>query len=175
MAAVDWQLQESRNGWCLNHFGHVSVFQQNSDAIRQFVFCGGIPLTIGPSRTMSYFMRREKAGATACLALGILLVFSEWPAVGIVLEAFGLLNLFGKMFPVAMAILKNMPVIGPILKGGGGKKNNRDRYDDDRYYDRGYYNQGYNDRYYPDDRDDGTRGYYWSVKVRDEIFNNTYL
>lgn len=111
-------------------------------------FCAGIPITIGPGRTAGYFFQPKKARATGCLTAGIVLVFLGWPILGIILEAFGFLNLFGNMFPVAMAILKNMPVIGPILKGDSSSKrrnNRRDSYygphegvephEDDRYYD----------------------------------------
>ncbi len=130
-------------------------------------------MTLGPGRTMGYFLQPKKARATGCLIAGITLVFIGWPIFGIILEVFGLLNLFGNMFPMAMMIIKQMPVIGPLLKGNAGKKNDsnndrgygggRDRYDDDdRYDDRyggddSYYND-YNDRGYPDD-DDRNRYY----------------
>lgn len=121
-------------------------------------FVAGVPLTIGPGRTVGYFLQPKKARATGCLALGILLVFFGHPVFGIILEAFGLLNLFGNMFPVAFAILKTMPVIGPLLSGNGRKKKNRydDRYDD-RYSDsRDSY---YDDRNYHDDDPDDNRYY----------------
>ena len=126
-------------------------------------------MTIGPGRTVGYFFQPKKARATACLALGIVLVFIGKPLLGIILEGFGVLNLFGNMFPVAFAILKTMPVIGPLLSGKGRpKSNSRDRYDD-RYDDRGndgYGAQGsyYDDRDYYDDRPGGggddNEGYY---------------
>lgn len=73
------------------------------------------------------------------------------------LEIFGLLNLFGNMFPIVTAMLKQMPVIGPILKGdGGGAKRRRDvddYYNDEdqdeyggrqeQYYEGGRQNEGY--------------------------------
>lgn len=122
-------------------------------------------MTLGPGRTAGYFLQPKKARATACLAAGIVLVFIGWPIFGIILEVFGLLNLFGNMFPMALMIMKQMPVIGTLLKGNAGKKNNnndrysggRDRYDDyDRYQDDRYDGGDslYNDRRYPDDDDD---------------------
>ena len=155
-------------GGALTLLGMSLFFNKTLMRLGNLCVVGGIPLTIGPSRTLGYLMKREKARATVCLALGILLVFSGWPVLGIALEAFGLLNLFGNMFPIAMAVLKTMPVIGPLLKGGEGKSKNRSRRDDydrdpyydDRYNDRGYDDRGNNDRYYPDDQDDDNRGYY---------------
>jgi len=160
-------------GGALTVFGMTLFFNKTLMRLGNLCFVAGIPLTLGPTRTLGYLMKKDKARATACLALGILLVFSGWPVIGIALEAFGLLNLFGNMFPIAMAVLKNMPVIGPLLKGGDRNKKNRSRrndydrdpYHDDRYndrYDDRYDNRGYDDRnsYYPHDRDDDNRGYY---------------
>lgn len=154
-------------GAALTVLGISLFFNKTLLRLGNLCFVGGVPLTIGPGRTMGYLMKKEKARATVCLALGILLVFAGWPVVGIVLEAFGFLNLFGNMFPVAMAILKNMPVIGPLLKGTKPKPRprnddyGRDPYYDDRYNDR-INERGYDDRnpYYPDDQDDDNRGYY---------------
>ena len=82
-------------------------------------------MTLGPGRTAGYFFQPKKARATACLGSGIFLVFVGWPILGLALEIFGLLNLFGNMFPFAMALLRQMPIIGPMLRGefgsnGGG-------------------------------------------------------
>jgi hypothetical protein len=127
-------------------------------------FIAGVPMTIGPGRTTGYFLQPKKSRATGCLALGIFLVFIGWPIFGIALEVFGLLNLFGNMFPVFMIILKQMPFVGNLLNGNGSgkkaaKKNNRQAPSRDRYsYDD-------NDEYYEEDRgrEDGyseRSGYY---------------
>lgn len=130
-------------------------------------FVAGVPMTIGPGRTAGYLVQPKKARATGCLALGILLVFFGYPVFGIILESFGVLNLFGNMFPLAFAILKTMPVIGPLLRGNGGsKKNSRDRYDDrydDQYDDRSRDRDSYYDdpNYYDDPGgQDNNQGYY---------------
>ena len=36
--------------------------------------------------------------------------------VGMVVEVFGILNLFGNFFPIILSLLRNMPVIGPVLQ-----------------------------------------------------------
>jgi hypothetical protein len=120
------------------------------------LFMAGVPMTIGPGRTAGYFLQPRKARATGCLALGIVLVFVGHPVIGILLEAFGLLNLFGNLFPFALVILKQMPIIGPLLsRKPKSNENNQDRgrgYPDDRDYydDRQYYDDGGddNDKYY---------------------------
>lgn len=155
-------------GGVLTILGASLFFNKTLMRLGNLFFVAGVPMTLGPGRTAGYFFQPKKARATGCLAAGVILVFIGWPILGIILEVFGLLNLFGNMFPMAMMIMKNMPVIGPLLKGNAGKKSNnndrygggRDRYDDDdRYqddrYDDSYYN---NDRGYPDD-DDRNRFY----------------
>mmetsp|Transcript_9271 Transcript_9271/g.23048 ORF Transcript_9271/g.23048 Transcript_9271/m.23048 type:complete len:311 (-) Transcript_9271:114-1046(-) len=160
-------------GGALTILGASLFFNKTLMRLGNLFFVVGVPMTLGPGRTMGYFLQPKKARATGCLIAGITLVFIGWPIFGIILEVFGLLNLFGNMFPMAMMIIKQMPVIGPLLKGNAGKKNEsnndrgygggRDRYDDDdRYDDRyggddSYYND-YNDRGYPDD-DDRNRYY----------------
>ena len=127
-------------------------------------------MTIGPGRTTGYFLQPKKARATGCLMFGIFLVFVGWPIFGIALEVFGLLNLFGNMFPVLMVLLKQMPFVGTVLNGGdssssGGwrnksnkgnsrKANSRDRYS---------YDDEEEDYYGDDNRDDGysERGGYY--------------
>jgi hypothetical protein len=130
------------------------------------LFIAGVPMTLGPSRTAGYFLQAQKLRATACLGLGIFLVLIGSPVLGMALEIFGLLNLFGNMFPVLLAIAKQMPVIGPILSGGGGggsggnarrnnynnnrqgnnNNNNRRRQEKEDYYyqedEQSYYNEG---------------------------------
>ena len=61
----------------------------------QILFLGGLFLIIGPQKTFSFFARRNKLRGTTCFLGGILLVFLKWPTVGVLVEMFGFLNLFG--------------------------------------------------------------------------------
>jgi hypothetical protein len=138
-------------GVALSLVGISLFFNKTLMRLGNLFFVAGIPMTIGPGRTASYFLQPKKARATGCLFVGIALVFFGHPVIGILLEGFGLLNLFGNMFPVAMAVLKTMPVIGPLLKGNAVPKRKKDEYDDG-------YDDKYDDRY--DDRYDDGRDYY---------------
>ena len=147
-------------GGALTILGASLFFNKTLMRLGNLFFVAGVPVTLGPGRTAGYFFQPKKARATACLAAGVMLVFIGWPIFGIILEGFGLLNLFGNMFPMAMMILKQMPVIGPLLKGNvGNKKNNNDRYGNggNRYDDYDKYQDDrdpyYNDRGYPDNDD----------------------
>lgn len=152
-------------GAVLTILGVSLFFNKTLMRLGNLFFVAGVPMTIGPGRTAGYFFQPTKARATGCLTVGIFLVFVGWPVLGIILEIFGFLNLFGNMFPVAMAVLKTMPGIGPLLRGNPGR-NKSDRYrrdDDDDYYGGGGGGfDRYEDRNYYDDGgdQDGSQGYY---------------
>lgn len=132
-------------GAAVTMLGMSLFFNKTLMRIGNLLVIAGVPLTLGPSRVAGYFIQPQKARATACLALGIFLVFIGWPVFGIALEIFGLLNLFGNLFPVVLALAKQVPVVGTVLNAGGssGRRsssspNKRDRYyeeDEDYYYD----------------------------------------
>lgn len=156
-------------GALITMLGMSFLFNKALMRLGNLLFIAGVPMMVGPSRTMGFFLQPEKFRATACLGLGIFLVFVGSPVFGIALEIFGLLNLFGNMFPVVMALAKGMPFIGPILSGNrNGGSNNRyrsgsrgrrsqDPYDDDPYY---YDDRTYDGYYQDDGRRDDDRYYY---------------
>lgn len=155
----------------------VSLFFNKSlMRLGNLMFIAGVPATIGPSRTVGYFFQPQKMRASSCLFAGVFLVFVGWPILGIALEVFGILNLFGNMFPMFWAIFKNMPIVSSIVNSGSTSNRRqsssyrdynyeRDPYGDDERS--GYGNSGYDrDDYYNDDgrgydnKDRGSEQYY---------------
>lgn len=135
--------------------GITLFFNKTLMRLGNLLFVAGVPLMIGPGRTVGYFLQPKKARATGCLAAGILLVLVGHPVIGILLEIFGLLNLFGNMFPLVRMMAKNLPVVGGLFGGsngngggGGGGKRRESRYDDDRYYEDERYEREYRDERY---------------------------
>lgn len=104
------------SGTLLTLFGITLFFNKTLMRLGNLFFIAGVPLTIGPNATIGYFAKPEKIRATSCLLLGILLVFVGHPTFGIALELFGLLNLFGNMFPMIMFFIKQLPGIGTIFE-----------------------------------------------------------
>ena len=141
------------SGAGITMLGISLFFNKTLLRLGNLLFIGGVPVSMGPSRTMGYFVKPEKLRATACLAFGIFLVFVGSPMFGIMFELFGLLNLFGNMFPFVWAIAKNLPVVGPLLKsfsGEGGNASHRRR--QTKQHDEGHYDDDYgrDDYHYPD-------------------------
>lgn len=144
------------SGAVLTVLGITLFFNKTLMRLGNLLFVAGVPLMIGTGRTVGYFLQPKKARATGCLGFGIFLVFVGHPVLGILLEVFGLLNLFGNMFPLVMMMARNVPVLGGLFSssdknGSSGRKERRRRESD---YDDGYYDDTrYNDdeRYREDD------------------------
>ena len=83
----------------------------------QLLFISGLTLIIGPTKTLYFFARKHKLRGTICFLGGIVLIFLKWPVVGICVEVFGIINLFGDFFPVVLGFSRQLPFIGPVLRG----------------------------------------------------------
>jgi Got1/Sft2-like family len=133
------------SGISLTFLGVTLFFNKTLLRLGNLLSIAGVLLTLGPTHTVRYFAQPEKMRATACLALGIMLVLAGSPLLGIVLEVFGVLNLFGNMFPLLVVFVKQMPVIGPLLKSNNTREKTARRTSRNDYYyddygggDRGY-------------------------------------
>lgn len=156
------------SGSIITMLGISLFFNKTLMRLGNLLFIAGVPMTLGPSRTLGYFVKPEKFRATGCLALGIFLVFIGMPVFGIILEAFGILNLFGNLFPFVWAVAKNMPGIGPLLSGGNNNNKNNRRSRNDRYSEPNkedyYYEDDYGrdeDPYYGDRRPSSSDNHYY--------------
>jgi len=139
-------------GAAFTALGITLFFNKTLMRLGNLLFVAGVPLTIGPSRTARYFLQPKKARATGCLGCGLFLVLIGHPLLGILLEVFGLLNLFGNMFPLVMMMVKNLPIVGKLFGsnngGNRGEKRKESRYNEDKYYEEEYNRwDEQNDRY----------------------------
>ncbi|KIP01901.1 hypothetical protein PHLGIDRAFT_96575 [Phlebiopsis gigantea 11061_1 CR5-6] len=85
-------------------------------ALGNLLFLSGLTLIIGPQKTFYFFARKQKIRGTLCFLGGILLIFFKWPFIGVIVEVFGFLNLFGDFFPVILTFLRQLPFIGTLLQ-----------------------------------------------------------
>ena len=102
-------------------------------------------MILGFERTKNLFFQRQKLRGTALFFFGIFLVMMKWyfvcykrllffqispdspylfcrPKVGIFVEIFGFMNLFGNFIPHIIVVANHMPVIGKILEVPGIKQ-----------------------------------------------------
>ena len=116
-------------GILLTIMGMMLFFEGNLLRLGNISIITGIPFLIGTNRIRKFFLQPQRAQATAITTLGIILVFIGKPRLGILCEVFGLLNLFGNMFPLLFAIGRRMPIVGDIIGAfDGSANNNKKRY-----------------------------------------------
>ena len=111
--------------------GVLFLFDSALLALGDLLFLTGLTLTIGVSRTVRFFSRKDRIRGIAAFFGGIFLVMCRWPVFGMMLQLYGFVYLFGQFFPIAAASMKDMPVIGVVFQqpaveqffasfGGGG-------------------------------------------------------
>ncbi|ODV76379.1 Got1p [Cyberlindnera jadinii NRRL Y-1542] len=95
--------------------GILTFFDSALLALGNLLFVIGVVLIIGPQKTVVFFTRSTKIRGTIFFVLGIVLILMKWSFVGFIVEAIGILQLFGDFFAVIITFLRSMPIIGPIL------------------------------------------------------------
>lgn len=91
-------------------------FEKNLIRLGNVLLVSGAPIVVGPARASRYVLNPAKLRGTLCFTAGFLLVMSGHPLLGVVVEVFGFLNLFGNLFPLFTAMFKNLP----FMQGAGG-------------------------------------------------------
>lgn len=77
------------------------------------LFIAGIIMIMGLHRSMKFFYSRRRA--SFFFFLGVLLVLVKWCFLGLIVQGFGMLNLFRNFIPLLLKVLGSIPVVGPFL------------------------------------------------------------
>lgn len=80
------------------------------------LFVAGIAMVMGPARCKAFFLEKKRLRASACFFTGIVLVMIGWCFIGLVIQGFGGLNLFGNFFPMIARVLESLPVVGSVMQ-----------------------------------------------------------
>merc|ERR1712176_98435 len=90
-------------------------------AMGNILFLVGFTFLSGIRRTLEFFgfagdrmkerWKKRWRGIVTFLG-GILMVMSGWAVIGMFVEFFGFLNLFGSFFPLVFSFLRTLPYIG---------------------------------------------------------------
>lgn len=80
------------------------------------LFVAGVVLVMGIERCKAFFFTKDRLRSTACFIIGILLVMMGWCFIGLIIQGFGGLNLFGNFFPMIARMLEMTPFIGPFMR-----------------------------------------------------------
>eukprot|EP00227_Mantoniella_beaufortii_P005010 CAMPEP_0197605434 /NCGR_PEP_ID=MMETSP1326-20131121/43108_1 /TAXON_ID=1155430 /ORGANISM="Genus nov. species nov., Strain RCC2288" /LENGTH=138 /DNA_ID=CAMNT_0043173235 /DNA_START=66 /DNA_END=482 /DNA_ORIENTATION=+ len=101
--------------------GIMFFFDRGLLSMGNILFLAGVTMTIGPKRTLKFFVKRRNLKGSACFLGGLSLVFVGWPFIGMCVEGYGFLVLFSAFFPTVLLFLKRLPVIGTFLSLPGVK------------------------------------------------------
>merc|ERR1711862_516414 len=97
--------------------GVVFLFDSALLFLGDILFLLGLILTIGISRTIRFFTRRDRLRGIISFFGGIALVgIMKWGFIGMICQAYGLFYLFGQFVPIIGNSLKDMPVIGGFFQ-----------------------------------------------------------
>ncbi|XP_044307302.1 vesicle transport protein GOT1A isoform X3 [Varanus komodoensis] len=72
------------------------------------------------------FGNKQKLKGTSFFLGGIVIVLLKWPLLGMLLEAYGFINLFRNFFPIAFGFLGsfvNIPFLSKVMKTLGNHAN----------------------------------------------------
>jgi len=75
--------------------GVILLFDRVLLALGNLVLLAGLILLIGPTKTVRFFTSRAKIRGSICFLVGIVLCLVGWPVIGMIVEIFGIMNLFG--------------------------------------------------------------------------------
>ncbi|KAM6041264.1 vesicle transport protein GOT1A isoform 1-T1 [Theristicus caerulescens] len=78
-------------------FGMLLYFDSVLLAFGNILFLSGLVFIIGFRRTFTFFFQRPKLKGTSFFLGGVLIVLMRWPLLGMLLEAYGFINLFGSV------------------------------------------------------------------------------
>lgn len=80
------------------------------------LFVTGVVLVMGVERCKTFFFAADRRRSTVLFAVGIMLVMLGWCFLGLLVQGFGGLNLFGNFFPMIARVLELTPFIGPVVR-----------------------------------------------------------
>mmetsp|Transcript_34569 Transcript_34569/g.35244 ORF Transcript_34569/g.35244 Transcript_34569/m.35244 type:complete len:141 (+) Transcript_34569:120-542(+) len=84
-------------------------------AIGNTLFLAGLCFSIGVKRAFSLFTRVDRIRGTICFFAGMVLILMRWGLIGISLEIFGFLNLFGNFLPTVLTVARQIPGLAIVL------------------------------------------------------------
>ncbi|KAH7573386.1 hypothetical protein JRO89_XS03G0136600 [Xanthoceras sorbifolium] len=94
----------------------ILFFDRGLLALGNILWLTGVALLLGWYSTWKLFTDRSNYKGSGCFLLGLFFIFVRWPVVGIIVELYGCIALFGGFWPTVKAFLGQIPVLGWIIQ-----------------------------------------------------------
>lgn len=97
---------------------HVPSSRLPCSSTGNILFLLGFPFILGWQRTLVFFnpfKRKEKWRGIVLFMSGIVLVLMKRTFIGMIVEVFGMVAMFGGLLPIVVSFLSSLPVIGPLF------------------------------------------------------------
>ena len=99
--------------------GSLYSSEKNLIRVGNILLVLGAPIVVGPARASRYVLAPGEAAGDAGLRVRFFLILSGRPLLGICVEAFEFLNLFGNLFPMLGVMLGHCPFVpGVAIRAG---------------------------------------------------------
>ncbi|GMY32267.1 vesicle transport protein GOT1 [Fagus crenata] len=103
-------------GIVFTFLGVILFFDRGLLALGNIFCLTGVALLLGWRSTWNLFTNRENYKGSASFLLGLFFLFVRWPIVGIILEIYACIALFGGFWPSVKVFLYQIPIIGWIIQ-----------------------------------------------------------
>ncbi|EXV04981.1 Got1/Sft2-like family protein [Metarhizium robertsii] len=95
--------------------GVMLFFDRAMLAMGNILFLIGLTIIIGPQKTLLFFARKQKAKGTAAFFAGLTMILMRWTFIGFLVEAYGIVILFGDFLGTIAGFARGIPVVGPYI------------------------------------------------------------
>ena len=72
-------------------------------------------MVIGVEKSSRFFLQAERLKGSLCFFGGVVILLLGWPIIGMIIELYGFVSLFGGFFPMAINFLRCVPVVSNVL------------------------------------------------------------
>lgn len=94
----------------------ILFFDRGLLALGNILWLAGVTFLLGLRSTLQVFTNKTNYKGSLSFLLGIFLILVRWPVIGMVVELYGCILLFGGFWPSIRVFLYQIPVLGWLLQ-----------------------------------------------------------
>jgi len=87
--------------------GVILFFNSKLLIMGNLLFLTGLVVLMGLKASFAFFKNLKRIRGTICFFFGIFIVIYGYPKIGMIIQCFGFINLFGNFFPIFLSWLQH--------------------------------------------------------------------